>query len=108
MDNPENLATLGTQDTGRRQTKQINVRENRRGNQEWTIQRTWQHWVPIFCFSDGVLLSILLMTNQQVIQDLKHKIPKSETVVLYLQMTRGLFHNFHHYFLHKIPITHKI
>ena len=23
----------------------INVRENRRGNQEWTIQRNWQHWV---------------------------------------------------------------
>jgi hypothetical protein len=39
MDNPETLATLGTQDTG-----QIIVRENRRGNQEWTIQRHWQHW----------------------------------------------------------------
>jgi hypothetical protein len=37
MDNPETLATLGTQDIG-----QINVRENRRGNQEWTIQRHWQ------------------------------------------------------------------
>ena len=23
----------------------INVRENRRGNQEWKIQRNWQHWV---------------------------------------------------------------
>ena len=23
----------------------INVRENRRGNQEWTIQRNWKHWV---------------------------------------------------------------
>ena len=22
----------------------INVRENRRGNYEWTIQRHWQHW----------------------------------------------------------------
>ena len=39
MDNPNILATLGTQDTGRRQRKQINVRENRKGNQEWTIQR---------------------------------------------------------------------
>ena len=25
--------------------KQINVRENQRGTQEWTIQRNWQHWV---------------------------------------------------------------
>ena len=32
MDNPEKVATFGTQDTGRRQTKL-------RGNQEWTIQR---------------------------------------------------------------------
>ena len=23
----------------------INVRENRRSNHEWTIQRNWQHWV---------------------------------------------------------------
>ena len=22
----------------------INVRENRRGNQQWTIQRHWYHW----------------------------------------------------------------
>jgi hypothetical protein len=34
MNNPEKLETLGTQDTGRRKTKQINVRENQRGNQE--------------------------------------------------------------------------
>jgi hypothetical protein len=33
MDNPEILATLGTQYTGRRQT-----------NQEWAIQRYWKHW----------------------------------------------------------------
>ena len=39
MDNPETLATLGTQDT-----EQINVWENWKGNQEWTIQRHWQHW----------------------------------------------------------------
>jgi hypothetical protein len=45
MDNPEKLPTLGTQDTGRRKTKQINDRENRRGNQEWTTQRNYQHWV---------------------------------------------------------------
>ena len=25
-------------------TFQINVRENRSGNQEWTIQKHWQHW----------------------------------------------------------------
>ena len=43
MNNPETLATFATQDTGRRLTKQINVRENQRGNQEWTIQRNWQH-----------------------------------------------------------------
>ena len=24
---------------------QINVEENRMDNQEWTIQRNWQHWV---------------------------------------------------------------
>jgi hypothetical protein len=35
----EKLATLGTQNTG-----QINVRENRRDNQEWKIQKNWQHW----------------------------------------------------------------
>jgi hypothetical protein len=40
LDNPEKLATQGTQDTG-----QINVREYRRGNQNWTIQRNWQHMV---------------------------------------------------------------
>jgi hypothetical protein len=40
MENPEKLATLGTQNTG-----QINVRENRRDNQEWKIQKNWQHWV---------------------------------------------------------------
>jgi hypothetical protein len=40
MNIPEKLATLGTYDTG-----QINVRKYRWGNQEWTIQRNWQHWV---------------------------------------------------------------
>jgi ABC-type xylose transport system substrate-binding protein len=30
---------LGTQDTG-----QISVRENRSGNQDWTIKRHWQNW----------------------------------------------------------------
>jgi hypothetical protein len=39
MDNPEILATLATQYTG-----QINVRESRCDNQEWTIQRYWQGW----------------------------------------------------------------
>jgi hypothetical protein len=64
MDNPEKLATLGTQDTGQRQTKQGAIKNGQsretgnigntrhkmktnktRGNQEWTIQRNWQHWV---------------------------------------------------------------
>ena len=66
MDNPEKLPTLGTQDTGQRLEKtkgaikngqsretanigytrhRTKVRENQRGNQEWTIQRNCQHWV---------------------------------------------------------------
>ena len=63
MDNPDTLATLSKHDTGQRQTKQgaIKNRQSRdtgnightrhraktnktRGNQEWTIQRNWQHW----------------------------------------------------------------
>jgi hypothetical protein len=50
MNSPETLATLNKQDTGRRQTKQINVRENQRaikneqsgdtGNTEYTRHRT--------------------------------------------------------------------
>ena len=38
MDNTETLSTLNRQDRG-----QINVRENRGDNQEWTIQRYCQH-----------------------------------------------------------------
>ena len=45
MDKPEKLTTLGTQDTRRRQTKQINDRENRRGKHEWTNQGNWQHCI---------------------------------------------------------------
>ena len=26
-------------------TLRINVRENQRGNQQWTIQRNWQQWI---------------------------------------------------------------
>ena len=40
MDNPETLSTLSTRETG-----QVDVRENRRDKQEWTIQRHCQHWV---------------------------------------------------------------
>ena len=60
MDNPETLTTLGTQDTGQRLEKtkgaikngqsrnsdnigytrhRTKIRENQRGNQEWTIQK---------------------------------------------------------------------
>jgi hypothetical protein len=66
MENPEKVATLGTQDTGQRLEKAkgaiknqqsresgnigytrhgTKVRESQRGNQESTIQRKWQHWV---------------------------------------------------------------
>ena len=45
MDNPEKIEHWVHKDTGQRQTKQINVSENRRSNQEWTIQRKWQHCV---------------------------------------------------------------
>ena len=60
MDNLEKLATLGTQDTGRqieeaikngqsRETGNIGYTRHRTldrmSNQEWTIQRDWQHWV---------------------------------------------------------------
>ena len=66
MDNPETLATLGTQVTGQRLEKtketikngqprdtgnivytrhRTKVRENQRDNQEWTTQRHWQHCV---------------------------------------------------------------
>ena len=38
MDNSEALLILSTQDTG-----QINVRENRMDNQEWTIHSHCQH-----------------------------------------------------------------
>ena len=38
MDNPQTLATFRTQDK-----RHINVRENQRVNQEWTIHRHWQH-----------------------------------------------------------------
>jgi hypothetical protein len=39
MDKPETLPTLGTQNTG-----EINIRETRRNNLEWTSQRHYQHW----------------------------------------------------------------
>ena len=43
----ETLATLGTQDTGRRQTKQgaIKYRRSTKTNKTGQWQRNWQHWV---------------------------------------------------------------
>ena len=38
MDNREILTTKSTQDT-----RQVNVKKNRRGNKEWTIEKHWQH-----------------------------------------------------------------
>ena len=65
MDNPETLATLGSQDTGQRVELTKGTIKNRKprnwqhwvhksqdkgyrkpkDNQEWTTQRHWQHWV---------------------------------------------------------------
>ena len=39
IDKPETLPTLGTQNTG-----EINIRESRKNNLEWTSQRHYQHW----------------------------------------------------------------
>jgi hypothetical protein len=48
MDNPEKLVTQGTQDEGLIKNGQSRETGNtgntrRRVNQEWTIQRNWQH-----------------------------------------------------------------
>ena len=61
MNNPETLATLGTQDTG-----QINVREIRRGNQEWTIQKHWQHCT---CMNNEYLRVDTLLTVIEQLHD---------------------------------------
>ena len=54
MDNPETLATQGTQDTQGHKSEMdnplvtletTNIREYRTSNQKWTIQRNWQHRV---------------------------------------------------------------
>jgi hypothetical protein len=43
MVNPETMATLGTQDTGRRQSRDNgNIGHTRHRTK--TIQRQWQHW----------------------------------------------------------------
>ena len=39
MDNPEKLATLGTQDTGGRQTKQKHITENKKDEQHGIHQK---------------------------------------------------------------------
>ena len=50
MDNPEKLATLGTQGedkqewTIQRNWKHWEHKTQGEDKQEWTIQRNWQHW----------------------------------------------------------------
>ena len=44
MDNSETLATLSTQETGRRQFRDTGNIEYT-GDRTKTIQRHWQHWV---------------------------------------------------------------
>jgi hypothetical protein len=43
MDNPKTLTTWSHKTQDEYQQHHINIRENWRGNQEWTIQRHWQH-----------------------------------------------------------------
>ena len=45
MDNPEKLTTRRRQTKHNHNKMKINVREYRRGNKKWTIQRNWQHSV---------------------------------------------------------------
>jgi hypothetical protein len=59
MNSPETLTTLNTQDTGRRQTKQINVRENQRaikneqsGDTDNT-EHTTQHFLSAIILLDN-------------------------------------------------------
>ena len=66
MDNPEKLATFGTQDTGRRQTKL-------RGNEKWSIQRNWQHLVHKTQDEDKKLRGNQEWTIQRNWQHLVHK-----------------------------------
>jgi hypothetical protein len=58
MDNPEKLATRGTQDTGRRHTKQ---------KTQWIIQRNWEHetqgeFIAIHSLCNGQDVNSLLST----------------------------------------------
>ena len=50
MDNPEKLATLGTQNTGRRQTKHINVTHK---TKEIRDTYTTNNWGCIKAFAKG-------------------------------------------------------
>jgi hypothetical protein len=64
MVNTETQTTLDIQDTW-----QVNVRENRRDNQEWSIQRHRQHWTYkthifyVSCMSYVVCVSVLTILD---------------------------------------------
>ena len=44
MDNPETLATLGNKTLDDNKQKHNRETYTDEDNQEWTIQRHWQHW----------------------------------------------------------------
>jgi hypothetical protein len=51
---------------------QINVRENRMGNQEWTIQRNWQHWTHETVMIIAQIIVDLTLNNNYATKSITH------------------------------------